>query len=180
MKKILSLLMVLCLVSLSSVAIAADQPFKDGVNYGQPFRGEMGAVPSMLNFGSAKRLSPGESLYDVKTKTVKKISASSLKSTLPTNTYYVYAKWQFAEAITSYEIEAMLVMTTPDGEYYATYDTWTITDLRRKAVCSWFFDVTDMLQRCLDEHDGKFTPGDYTFSLFLNDMAFRVTRVPVS
>ena len=73
----------------------------------------------------------------------------------------------------------MLVMTTPDGDYYATYNSWDITDCRVKTICSWFFDVTDLLQRCADDNDGKFETGTYSFSMFFNDMVFRVTKVTV-
>ena len=90
MKKICSFVLALCMILSSSAALAdglwlggnlgisaltspvksltkGDQPFEDGVNYGEKYK-EYGAVPSMLNFGSAN-LSPGESLYDAKTTT---------------------------------------------------------------------------------------------------------------
>lgn len=180
MKKSLSLILVLCLVFASSVAIAADQPFEKGVNYGQSFKGEYGAVPSMLNFGAAPGLSPGESFDSAKKATVKKIRGTELLNTLSNTTYYCYAKWQFSRHIYSYQIDAMLVMTTPSGEYYATYSEWLLEDFRAKTICSWYFDVTDCLQRYADEHDDTFETGEYAFSLFFNNMAFRVVKLKVT
>lgn len=179
MKKFFCMVVALCMVFASTVALAADQPFVSGVSYGEKFD-EYGAVPSMLNFGSAGKLSPGESLYDVKTSTIKKIKASTLVNGLADNTYYCYAKWQFAYSFSSYTVNAMLVMTTPSDEYYATYDTWEMTDFSPKMICSWFFDVTDILQRCADDHKGVLEKGEYSFSMFFNDMSFRVTKLRLS
>jgi hypothetical protein len=167
------------LILTTASAFAADQPFEEGIYYGEKYH-DYGAVPSMLNFGSAGKLSPGESLYDAKTITVKKISASALASSLKNTTYYCYAKWQYAMSFPAYTIDAMLVMTAPDGLYYATYQTWELTDISRRTICSWFFDVTDALQRCLDDHDGTFERGEYSFSMFFNNMAFRVAKVKVT
>ena len=180
MKKLLSLLCVFCLILACVPALAADDPFEPGVSYGTPFRGEYGAVPSMLNFGSAGRMAPGQSFFDVKTTNIKKISGSALSRGLDNTTYYVFAKWQCAQAIPQYEIEGMLVMTDPSGNYYATYDSYSIFDTRAKTIFSWFFDVTDCLQRCKEENDGTFERGIYTFSLFLNDMAFRTVNVTIN
>ena len=119
----------------------------------------------MLNFGSTAKLSPGESLYDAKTTKITKIKASTLADSLKNSTFYCYAKWQFAHGFAEYNIDAMLVMTTPGGDYYATYNSWDITDCRVKTICSWFFDVTDLLQRCADDNDGKFETGTYSFSM---------------
>lgn len=63
-----------------------DQPFKDDVYYGDKFD-EYGAVPSMLNFGSTAKLSPGESLYDAKTTKITKIKASTLADSLKNSTF---------------------------------------------------------------------------------------------
>lgn len=184
MKRICSLLLAFCLIlSFASAlgesrAAKGDQPFVEGVHYGEKYK-EYGAVPSMLNFGSAS-LSPGESLYDAKTNTIKKVKGTTLAKDLGRLTYYCYAKWQYAQRITQHEIEAMLVMTTPSGVYYATYGTWEIVDTRAKTICSWFFDVTDLLKRCLDENGGEFETGEYAFSMFFNDMSFRVTKVRVN
>lgn len=178
MKKLLSLLVLLCIVLSLTTAFADDQPFKDGVSYGDKYH-DYGAVPSMLNFGSAGKLSPGESLYDAKTTTVKKITAKALASSLDATTYYCYAKWQYADPVDFHTIDAMLVMTTPSGQYYATYDTWTLTDVARRSICSWFFNTTDMLQRCMDDNGGTFEKGEYSFSMFFNDMSFRVTKLKV-
>lgn len=179
MKKLLSLVVALCLILSLTTAFADDQPFRDGVSYGEKYH-DYGAVPSMLNFGSAGKLSPGESLYDAKTTTVKKITAKALASSLDATTYYCYAKWQYAMSFPAYTIDAMLVMTTPSGKYYATYDTWEMTDISRRTICSWFFDVSDALKRCLDDNDGTFEKGEYSFSMFFNDMAFRVAKVKVT
>ncbi len=178
MKRIFSLIVALCLVFTSAVAFAADDPFLSGVSYGSKYR-EYGAVPSMLNFGSAGHLSPGESLRDADTHTVTKITASGLAESLATTTYYCYAKWQYADPVDFHTIDAMLVMTTPSGLYYATYDTWTLTDVSRRSICSWFFNVTELLQRCADENGGEFEKGEYAFSMFFNDMSFRVTKLNV-
>ena len=179
MKKVISCLLLVCLLFTTSAAFATpDQPFKDDVYYGDKFD-EYGAVPSMLNFGSTAKLSPGESLYDAKTTKITKIKASTLADSLKNSTFYCYAKWQFAHGFAEYNIDAMLVMTTPGGDYYATYNSWDITDCRVKTICSWFFDVTDLLQRCADDNDGKFETGTYSFSMFFNDTVFRVTKVTV-
>ena len=66
MKRFVSVLMTLCLLCTLANALAADQPFVSGVDYTQRYR-DHGAVPSMLNFGSAPLLSTGESFFDVKT-----------------------------------------------------------------------------------------------------------------
>lgn len=180
MKKLLSLVLTLCLVWVSTVALAADQPFEKGVSYGETFKGEYGAVPSMLNFGGTARLRPGESFDTAKKETIKKIRGAELLSNLSSNTYYCYAKWQFGKAIASYDIDAMLVMTSPGGEYYATYDSWRIEDTKAKTICSWYFDVTDCLQRYADEHNNTFEKGEYVFSLFLNHLTFRTVRLKVN
>jgi hypothetical protein len=179
MKKWLSLLLVLCLLMpITAVFAEPDQPFVSGVSYGDKFD-EYGAVPSMLNFGSAPKLSPGESLYDAKTKKITKLKASTLADSLEKSTYYCYAKWQFAHGFDDYNVDAMLVMTTPAADYYAMYDSWDITECTNKTICSWFFDVTDLLQRCLDDNSGTFATGTYSFSMFFNDMVFRVTKLTV-
>lgn len=180
MKKLICIILALCLLSFTTIAFATpDQPFVSGTDYSEKFN-EYGAVPSMLNFGSAPKLSPGESLYDAKTKTIKKIKASTLANSLDSTTYYCYAKWQFAHGFAEYNIDAMLVMTTPAGDYYAVYNSWDLIDIKNKTICSWFFDVTDMLQRCLDDNEGAFPKGIYSFSMFFNDMAFRVTKLTVN
>lgn len=179
MKKFLCLISVLSLLFSTTIAFAADTPFISGVDYSQKYD-EYGAVPSMLNFGYTSKLSPGESLYDAKTKTVKKIKGTTLVDSLSKSTYYIYAKWQYAQGFSDYTINAMLVMTTPSDEYYATYDTWTIDQVKRRVICSWFFDVSDLLQRYLDEHSNAFEKGTYSFSMFYNDMAFRVSKVSIN
>ena len=178
MKKLLSILMVLCILMGTSIALASDQPFESGVSYNEKFN-EYGAKPSMLNFGYAK-LSVGESLYDAKTTTVKKTKVKTLCDGLDKNlTYYIYAKWQFAYGFDEYSIDAMLVMTDPNGNYYATYDTWDILEGTNRCVCSWFFDVTDCLTRCRTDNGGTLPKGEYAFSMFFNNMSFRVSKVKV-
>ena len=179
MKKVICLLMSLCLLCMAVPALAADQPFQDNVYYGEKYT-DFGAAPSMLNFGSTKKLSPGESLFDAKTTTLKKISASSLVSGLADNTYYIYAKWQYGQGFSSHTINAMLVMTTPGGLYYAMYQSWDLEDIHRRTICRWFFDVSDMLQRCMDENNGTFEKGDYSFSMFFNDQSFKVAKLKVN
>ena len=180
MKKILSVLLLLCMVFLSTVALAdPDEPFLEGIWYGEPFKGEYGAVPSMLNFGSTRRLGPGESLYDVNGAAIKSIKGTTLASNLSSKTYYCYAKWQCSRYVEYWDLDAMLVMTTPEGAYYATYSAWTVEDCGPKTVYSWFFDVTELLERCLEDN-GSFSRGEYAFSLFLNNLSFRSVRVKVT
>ncbi|NLV58934.1 MAG: hypothetical protein GXY67_09195 [Clostridiales bacterium] len=189
MKKICSFALVLCMILSCTVAFAAspaitlpstteakgDQPFEDGVYYGEKYN-DYGARPSMLNFGSAN-LSPGESLYDAKTTTIKKARATEISEKIDRLTFYCYAKWQYAQHVDDHTINAMLVMTSPSGLYYATYGVWELIDLRAKTICSWFFDVTDCLKRCRDDNGGTLEKGEYAFSMFFNDMSFRVTKV---
>lgn len=177
MKRIVSLLLVLALTLAAPLALAADQPFKDGVRYNEKYT-DYGCVPSMLNFGRAN-LGPGESFHDVKTTTVKKDSAKNVERSLDKMSYYVYAKWQNSQSIDYNHIDAMLVMTDPNGNYYASYGEWEQYDYRRKTVCSWFFDVTDCLQRCIEDN-GSLPRGQYTFSMFFNDQTFRVNKVQLT
>ena len=179
MKKLLAIVLVLVMVSGFATAFAADQPFVTGTDYTVKYR-EHGSVPSMLNFGDTARLAPGENLFDVKTHTITKIKAEKWLKDFPDKTYYCYAKWQSGQTISDYTINAMLVLTVPSGEYYATYDSWYILNATGRRHYMWFFDVTDTLQRYLDEHNGAFATGEYTFSMFFNDMAFRVTKIKVS
>ena len=179
MKRIIGVWMTLCLLCTLANALAADQPFVSGVDYTQRYR-DHGAVPSMLNFGSAPLLSNGESFFDVKTTTVKKIAASVLEGSMDKATYYCYAKWQYAQSFAAATIDSMLVMTTPGGLTYATYNTWEMADIKRRTVCRWFIDVTDMLTRCQQENKGAFEKGEYTFALFFNDMAFRAAKLKVT
>lgn len=177
MKKIVSLLMALCLIMATPLALATpDQPFKSGINYNSQYS-DYGCRPSMLNFGRAD-LAPGESFYDAKTTTIKSGSAVSISQSLDKGMdYYVYAKWQNAESLDYNYIDAMLVMTDPDGDYYATYSEWTQYDLGRRVMCSWFLDVTNLLKRSREDNGGTLASGQYTFSLFFNNQSFRVTKV---
>ena len=176
-KKFVSILLLLCMTLATPLALAADQPFEPGVNYSNKNK-DYGCVHSMLNFGSAN-LGPGESFYDVETTTIKKGSAKNVEKSLGRMSYYCYAKWQNAQTIDYNYIDAMLVMTDPKGNYYATYAEWEQIDLARKTVCSWFIDVTNCLERCVEDH-GSLPKGQYTFSLFFNDQSFRVAKVPLS
>ena len=177
MKRIVSLLLALMLIFGSSLALAADQPFKSGINYGQKYK-DNGCVPSMLNFGSAQ-LSPGESFYDksVKKTTITKTSAKSIERSLGKMNYYIYAKWQNAYGFDYNFIDAMLVMTDPNGNYYATYGEWEQWDGEKRMICTWYFDVTNLLQRCMNDNGNSLPRGQYSFSMFFNDQCFRVTKV---
>lgn len=174
MKRIVSLLLALCLTLAAPLAMAADQPFKEGVNYSEEYS-DNGAVPSMLNFGSAS-LAPGERFEDVKKTTVTSMSAKTVEKSLGKMNYYIYAKWQNARAFDFYYIDAMLVMTDPTGNYYAMYEEAEQWDGKRNMICSWFFDVTNLIERCVEDH-GELPKGQYTFSMFFNDQSFRVTKV---
>ncbi len=179
MRKWLSILLVLLLMTPVAAALGSDYPFQAGVNYTEPYA-DYGAATSMLNFGRASSLCPGESFYDVKTTTIKKIKATQLKKYMDSCDFYCYAKWQCDKSIDECTIDAMLVMTTPDGTYYATYGSWDIYDQKRRTMYSWFFDVTRCLERYLDENGGSFDTGTYTFSLFFNDQVFRTSKVTVT
>lgn len=178
MKKIVSLLLALCLTFGATLALAADNPFKPGVNYGEKYN-DNGARPSMLNFGSAV-LAPGEWFGDksVEKTKVEQISSKTLERSLGRLSYYIYAKWQNAFGFDYNFIDAMLVMTDPKGNYYAVYDEWEQWDGERNMMCYWYFDVTNCFERCLADH-GSLPKGPYTFSLFFNDESFRVTKLMV-
>lgn len=178
MKKLLCLLLSLLFVLSTCAALAEpDQPFKKGVNYGSKWS-DYGAATSMLNFGYAN-LAPGESLFDAsnhkETNTVKKkIKASQVEQMLDEGiTFYMYAKWQCDKAIGWYKINAMSVVTDPEGNYYASEQSWTIEDCPRRTIYSWFHDVTNSLQRIRDDNGGTLPRGSYTFSLFFNEESFR-------
>lgn len=175
MKKLVSLLLALVLIMAAPLALAADDPFYPGVNYNTKYK-EFGAVPSMLNFGSA-RLAPGESLFDAKTTTITNTTTRAIENTLDSLTYYIYAKWQYAKSFDYHYVDAMLVMTDPTGNYYALYDYAELTDSGRNYVWRWFFDVNNLFERCMDDHGGSLPKGAYTFSMFFNDQSFRVNRV---
>ena len=177
MKKLLAILLLLCMTLSTPLALAADQPFEPGINYSQKYT-DFGCVPSMLNFGSAN-LAPGESFEDVETKTIKKASAKSVEKSLGRMSYYCYAKWQNAQAIDYNYIDAMLVMTDPKGNYYAIYNESEQVDYPRKQIFYWYFDVTSCLERCLEDH-GSLPKGQYSFSLFFNDQSFRTVKVPLT
>lgn len=179
MKRIIALLLTLCLTLAAPLALAADHPFQAGVNYNQKYRDYM-AQPTMLNFGYA-HLVPGEDLYDAKKTTVVRASHAKLEKALDDdNMFYIYAKWRYREAFEDEFINAMLVMTAPDGSYYATYGEWEIEGYsRRNAVYSWFFDMTDSVRRCREENGGTLPCGEYGFSLFFNNQSFRVSKITV-
>lgn len=179
MKRIVAWLLALCLTLAAPMALAADHPFEPDVNYNQKYR-ENGARPTMLNFGYANLL-PGEDLYDAKKTTVTRASHERLEERLDSgDMFYIYAKWRFMEAFSDYFIDAMLVMTAPDGSYYATYGEWEMDQSKSKAVYSWFFDMTDTLRRCREENGGTLPTGEYGFSLFFNNKVFRVSRISVT
>lgn len=175
MKKTLAILLVFSLFLSCPAALAADKPFKAGVNYGLSYD-DNGAVPSMLNFGSAT-LAPGESFEDAKKTTIKKMSATSIVKSLDKLDYYCYAKWQCSDSFDYYYVDAMLVMTSPTREYYAVYDSHEFYDGAPNGMYYWYFNVTDCLNRCIEDNNGSLPKGEYSFSLFLNDMSFRVSKV---
>lgn len=175
MKKLVALLLALVLTMAAPLAMAADQPFKSGVNYNEKYK-EFGAVPSMLNFGSA-RLAPGESLFDAKTTTITNTTTRAIENTLDTLTYYIYAKWQYAKSFDYHYVDAMLVMTDPTGKYYAQNDYAELTESGRNYVWRWFWDVNDLFERCMSDNGGSLPKGQYTFSMFFNDQSFRVNRI---
>lgn len=175
MKKIIALLLAVCLTLSAPLALAADNPFVSGVNYSAKFN-DFGARPSMLNFGNCD-LAPGESFYDATTQTITKSTAKNIERQLQSKDFYIYAKWQYAKSFEYYYIDAMLVMTDPTGNYYAKYGEWEQVDYQRNTICSWFFGVNSLLEECQDDHGGSLPRGQYTFSLFFNDMSFRVTKV---
>lgn len=175
MKKILALALALCLTLGTSLALAADDPFLPGVNYRNQFT-EFGARPSMLNFGSAN-LAPGQTFDNAAKTGIEKSSNKSMSKALDKLSYYCYAKWQFAQSFDYYYIDAMLVMTDPDGNYYAMYSEHELFDSDRKAIWYCYYDVTDLLKRCRDEHDGTLPKGQYSFSLFFNDMSVRTNTL---
>ena len=178
MKRIAALLLALCLVMGSTFALASDYPFKPDVNYLQKYR-ENGARPTMLNFGWSN-LAPGENLYDAKKTTVRNIKAEKLEDLMDQGVmFYNYAKWIFLKGFDSHFINAMLVLTTPQDKYYATYGEWDMDKSRDGAVYSWFFDVSDCLRRVREENDGVMPKGEYAFSMFFNNQSFRVSKFNV-
>lgn len=179
MKKLAALCLALCVALLCPLALASDYPFEPGVDYYQRYH-ENGAFPSMLNFGCAPKLAVGENLYDVDKITIQKGSTEELEAYLDEERlFYIYAKWQNSFRFDEYHIDAMLVLTAPDGRQYATYGKWDQKDGQRNSMYSWFFDVTDCLRRCREEHDGHLEKGEYTFSMFFNQKSFRTTRGPL-
>lgn len=176
MKKTVALLVVLCLMMGTSYAFAADHPFKPNINYYEKYT-ENGTYPSMLNFGCSK-LAPGEDLYYSKKITIRKEAAETVEKYLDDGyMFYNYAKWRHSKSFKSCFINAMLVVTDPEGNYYATYGEWDMGKSKGGSVYSWFFDVTDCMRRCREENDGSLPKGEYAFSLFFNNQVFRVSKV---
>lgn len=179
MKKFVSLLTALCLFIAAPAALAEpDKPFDPDVDYTVRYT-DYGCIPSMLNFGYAQ-LSDGESFYEASTTTVKQASAAELQESLGEKDYYIYAKWQNAAAVGYGYIDAMLVMTDPDGDCYVTYDEWEQYDLPRRVVCSWFFGVSDLLKRSAGDNQGTLAAGEYTFTLYFNNQLFRTNTVSLN
>lgn len=178
MKKLVSFAAALCVLLTACGALAADEnPFQEGIDYTIPYQ-ENGARPSMLNFGCAV-LKDGKTFYDVKTTGVHVISAQKLADSLGETSYYCYAKWQNKEAFSTYRIEAMMVMTDPQGNHYAEHAAAGQVNGNAGDVYSWFFDVTGLLMRCRDGHGGALPAGEYRFTLYFNDQFFRETAVTV-
>lgn len=178
MKRIVALLLALCIMMGCTLALASDYPFKPDVNYLEKYR-ENGARPTMLNFGWS-HLAPGENLYDAKKTTVRNIKAAKLEALMDQGVmFYNYAKWLCLKAYDSHFIDAMLVLTTPDDKYYATYGEWEMGESEKGDVYSWFFDVSDCLRRVREENDGSMPKGEYSFSMFFNNKSFRVNKFNV-
>ena len=178
MKRIAALLLALCLAMGCTLALASDHPFQANVNYHTKYR-ENGARPTMLNFGWAD-LAPGENLYDAQKTTVRSIKAEKLEGLMDEGVmFYNYAKWMFLRGYEKHFINAMLVLTTPEDKYYATYGEWDMDGGAQGDVYSWFFDVSDCLRRCREENGGSVPKGEYSFSLFFNNQIFRVSKFTV-
>lgn len=179
MKRIVALLLALCLALGSSLALASDHPFQANINYLTKYR-ENGARPTMLNFGWAD-LAPGEDLYDAKKTTIRSnIRARNLEALMDQGVmFYNYAKWIFLRGFESHFINAMLVLTTPQDKLYATYGEWDMGQSEAGDVYSWFFDVSDCLRRCREENGGSMPKGEYSFSMFFNNQSFRVDKFTV-
>lgn len=178
MKKVAALLLVFCIVFAASLSFAADNPFQPGVDYYQRYC-DFRAQTTMLNLGCAK-LAVGENLYSADKTTIRKGTTQQLEDWLDEGRlFYMYAKWQYLERTKPHVIDAMLVMTDPQGRFYATYGQWEMEANRAGSVYSWFFDTTDCLRRCRDEADGHLPKGEYAFSMFFNNKAFRVTKVNI-
>ena len=179
MKKTVALLLVFCLLMGTSFAFAADHPFKPDINYYKKYT-DHGTRPSMLNFGCSK-LAPGEDLYTADKTTITRMSSEKVEGFMDEGRmFYNYAKWRSSQAYESCFIEAMLVLTDPEGNYYATYGEWDMGKSRAMSVYSWFFDVTDCLRRYREEHEGSLPKGEYAFSLFFNNQVFRVNKVTLT
>ena len=174
MKKTIAILLMLCTLLSIVPAMAANHPFESGVNYSSKWN-ENGAVPSMLNFGFAE-LAPGEALESSKGNTIKTASAKNVTRTLNTRTYYCYAKWQHAAKFDYMYIDALLVLTDPNGDNWAIYQEAEVYDSPHNATYSWFFDVNDALERCSDANGGTLPRGNYSFSLFFNNQSFRAAK----
>lgn len=175
MKKMAAVLLSLCLALAPLCALGADRPFEPGVEYTAPYR-DYGAISTMLHFGCANLL-PGESLYNADTITIRNESAGQVGEWMDEGySFYIYAKWQYRKPFREHFIDALLVMTDPEGSYYATRGQWELGRSGAGAVYSWFFDMNDCLRRCREEHGGALPAGEYGFSLFFNQKCLRVSR----
>ena len=93
--------------------------------------------------------------------------------------FYNYAKWMYLKNYDDHFISAMLVLTTPQDKFYATYGEWDMEGGEEGDVYSWFLDVSDCLRRCREENAGVMPKGEYSFSLFFNNQSFRVGKFTV-
>lgn len=185
MKKIVALLLALCLVMGAAVALAEqsynDHPFVSGVDYTEPYK-DYGAVPSMLNFGSVRTSDAQTKGIDkAKKTTIKNASAAKVAGTLEDGDtfYYIYAKYQTSKSVPDHTIETMLVMEDPTGNYYTTYDQLFVQGISsnyRYSGLARYFDATTPLIRCYLDH-GELPAGEYEFTMFFNNQFFRSNKV---
>lgn len=182
MKKIVSLLLALCLVLCCLPVLAEkethdDYPFLPDVDYTQRYT-DYGAKPSMLNFGSVKMEDVSNiGSNSVKKTTIKKATAASIEEALVDGTdfYYIYAKYQTAQSVPDHSIDTMLVMTDPTGNYYTGYDQLHVqasgSNYRYSGLAR-FFNASYLLARCFLDHNGL-PEGEYTFTMYFNNKFFR-------
>ena len=188
MKRIIAMLLMLCLLVASVPALAqtesyTDNPFQPGVDYSKKYK-DYGAMPSMLNFGcvDVNELQAARSITDssVTKTTITEISASRvLESLVNQDTlYYIYAKWQTAKAMPDTTIDTMLVLTDPTGKQYSQHQDIFVEGISGKyryTGLGYFFDATNLLIRSYLEN-GEFVKGKYIFSMYFNDQFFRTNN----
>lgn len=186
MKRITALLLALCLLLGTSIALADeesynDYPFRPGVDYSERYR-DYGAQPSMLNFGSVK-MNQVQNIASnsVEKTTIKSTSAAKIEEALLEGElfYYIYAKYQTSKSVPDHTIDTMLVMEDPTGNYYTMYDELHVVGIGsnyRYSGLARFFDATTPLIRCFLDH-GCLPTGEYVFTMYFNNQFFRSNTV---